>query len=100
MGNLLRAEGLLGTEFSASRLVELANNADEAAGVKIPGIPAEATDEQKAQRVGLIMAPLFKNGPVAEVDLYRITRTEREEERPEHRDSIIRKFYVFSQSGQ
>ena len=97
VGNLLRAEGLLGMEFSASGLVEIANTADEAAGVKIPGVPTETPDDQKAKHVGTIMASLFKNGSVAEVDLYRITRIVREEERPDHRDMKARKFYIFSQ---
>jgi hypothetical protein len=97
MGNLLKADGLLGTEVSASRLVELANEADEALGVAIPGIPDAAEDGEKAKRVGIIMAQLFKTGSTVEVDLFRITRIEREEERPEHRDVRVRKSYIFSQ---
>ena len=84
IGNLLKAQGLLGTELSASRLVEIANEADEAAGVKIPGIPEQAEESEKAKRVGIIMAQLFKAGSEIEIDVYRITRIEREEERPEH----------------
>jgi hypothetical protein len=61
VGNLLKTEGLLDTELSASRLVELASESDEAVGVKIPGILEEAEDSKKAQRVGIIMAQLFKN---------------------------------------
>ena len=99
IGNLLQTEGMLGTELSASQLAELASNAEDAAGAKIPGVPAQATDAEKAIRVGIIMAPLFKTAPQAEIDVFRITRIERDEERPEHRDILFRKFYVFSLLG-
>jgi hypothetical protein len=100
IGNLLQVEGLLETELSASRLVELADHADEAAGVKIPGVPAQATDTEKAIRVGLIMGQIFKTSPVADIDIFQITRIEREDERPEHRDVKVRKYYIFSSRGQ
>jgi hypothetical protein len=95
IGNLLKAQGLLGKELSATRLVELVNEADEDAHVEIPGLLQKADETEKAKRVGIIMAQLFKDGSLAEVDVYRITRIERGEERPEHRDWRPRKFYIF-----
>ena len=82
-------------ELSATQLVEIADEADEDANAKIPGIPEKADEKDKAKRVGIIMAQLFKAGTEIEIDVYRITRIERQEERPEHRDFRTRKSYVF-----
>ena len=99
IGNLLKAQGLLGTELSATRLVELAAEADEDAHAEIPGVPEKADEKDKAKRVGTVMAQLFKNSSEIEVDVYRITRIEREEERPTHYDTYVRKSYVFELTG-
>ena len=45
------------------------------------------------------MAQLFKASAEIEIDLYRITRIERQEERPEHYDTYVRKSYVFQLIG-
>ena len=55
----------------------------------------QAITFDKAKRVGIIMAQLFKAASEIEVDVYRITRIEREEERPERYDWKPRKYYVF-----
>ena len=45
------------------------------------------------------MAQLFKAGSEIEIDLYRITRIERQEERPEHYDILRAENYVFQLIG-
>ena len=88
-----------GAELLASQLVELVNEADESDGVAIAGVASDGEDIAKAKRVGMIMGQLFKTGAEIEVDLYRIARIELEEYRPEHRDTYVRKSYVFQLFG-
>ena len=99
IGNVLKAQGMLCGELSATQLVELADEAEEDANAKIPGTTEKADEKDKAKRVGTIMAQLFKAGAEVEIDVYRITRTERQEERPEHYDTYMRKYYIFRLIG-
>jgi hypothetical protein len=99
LGNLLKAQKLLGEELSASQLVELVNEADESDGVAIAGVAPDAEDIAKARRVGSIMGQLFTGTTEIEVDVYRIKRVEHEEYRPERRDTYMRKSYVFQLIG-
>ena len=43
-----------------------------------------------------MMSQLFKPGPQIEIDVYQITRIERQEERPEHHDCEAAEIATFS----
>jgi hypothetical protein len=97
MGNHLKGDGWLDQELSASRLVEMANDAGCEAGLEIPGIRSDAPDDQKARKVGALLAPLFADGSSKIIiETFSITRVEREEYQPSRAANYTAKFYVFS----
>ena len=96
LGNLLKAQNLLDVELPASQIVELINEAQDADGVAIPGVKADATDEKKQQQIGIIMGKIFTGKTSVEIDTFTITRVEKEVQRPQFHDAKMRKFYVFS----
>jgi hypothetical protein len=117
MGHYLKTQGLLAVELSTSRLVELANDSPDGAGLAIPGIRENTNDEQKAKRLGVLLASLFSPlksdssacpdlfGPgekplgadnpfVIKVDSFSVERIERLQTREDSR-TYTGKFYIF-----
>ena len=77
--------------------VEIANDAGCEAGLEIPGIRSDAPDDQKARKVGALLAPLFADdSSKIFVETFSITRVEREEYQPSRAANYTAKFYVFS----
>ena len=99
IGNVLKAKGQLGKEFSAIQLVEIAEAADDVDNAKIPGAHEKADESSKAKRVGSLMAQLFRTSNEAEVDIFKVTRNERDEYRDESRAYRPKKYYVFELLG-
>jgi hypothetical protein len=85
--------GLLATPLIASRIVQLANDAD----VPVPGLkPADVYDEDRAKKVlGTKMASLFRNQEKIELDGFIITRHEATQSRPGGGDFTL-KAYTFT----
>jgi hypothetical protein len=80
IGVLIQTQGLLGKELSATQLVEIANEADDAESVAIPGVAPKAEDDDKAKRVGLLLKQVFKDASTVEIDTFQIKRIQWEEQ--------------------
>jgi hypothetical protein len=72
---LIEAQAGLGQECSATRLVELS----EDAGLPIPGIRDDAEEDQKARKVGTVLANFFRESPRMEVDSFTVERVMRDQ---------------------
>jgi hypothetical protein len=87
---VLRRDGRMGEQFSASALV----NISEEYGIEVPGLKSNALDHAKRQ-VGIVMGRIFRISNRILLDDFTIERSERREPRPGG-GAFAQKFYAFS----
>ena len=77
--------------FTASGLGELA----EEHGVTVPGVRSDADERAKARHIGVLLARVFCEADTAEVDGFRVRRTERQEPRDDGNGNRALRAYEF-----
>ncbi|MBA3351843.1 MAG: hypothetical protein H0U23_05360 [Blastocatellia bacterium] len=85
-------QGAIGDEQSVSRLAEIG----EDAGLPVPGVREDATDERRRLAAGRVMGKIFCSADTIELDVFTVRRVAREEPRKDGNGYITLKNYIFT----
>ncbi|MEM9446613.1 MAG: hypothetical protein AAGA18_14815 [Verrucomicrobiota bacterium] len=91
----LKKTGRLGIQVQASDIVGVAN----VANTEIPGLRENASDEDAARRVGMIMSQVFESTDRPQIDDFSVSRFLGSKQRPEGKGSTQVKLYAFTESN-
>ena len=93
----IEQRSMLEEELSASQLLEIAQTAD----IAIPGLGQQhiGDDEKGKQRIGIKLAPIFKDHQTASVEGFVVERIEKAQANDKGGDFIM-KLYRFSRAAQ